>query len=390
VSRSALAAALLALCMVAACGGSTAPESVEWPEHAQKHRAAGPAVRVRWVKELSPKFEGLYRPVERSAPAIDSELGRIYVGSTERYVWAFGADGKRLYRYATESGVESQPALDAKRGELYVTTVRGIVHALHAETGALRWQASLGASVSTEGVLADDALYVVTDEDSVFALSRTDGSVLWRYRREPRAGLQVAGHAGITVTNNRLLTGFSDGTIVALSPGDGRQLWLVDTTLDILDPGQLERGFIDVDTTPVQYGDTVYAASFTAGFYAIDAARGEILRRDANLTGIATLSLADNAILLGSSRSGVICLDLPDLQPRWVHAMRRGAPGSIQVVGHRLYVTETRGALLALRLADGHEDGRLQTEYGFTGTPSLQGGRGFILGNAGTLFAFDY
>jgi len=53
-------------------------------------------------------------------------------------------------------------------------------------------------------------------------------------------------------------------------------------------------------------------------------------------------------------------------------------------------VTESRGALLALSIADGRELGRLQTEHGFAAAPSMAEGQGAILGNAGTLYAFDY
>ena len=46
--------------------------------------------------------------------------------------------------------------------------------------------------------------------------------------------------------------------------------------------------------------------------------------------------------------------------------------------------------LLALALADGREQGRIQSEHGFQAAPSLSEGRGFILGNAGVFYAFDY
>jgi hypothetical protein len=41
-------------------------------------------------------------------------------------------------------------------------------------------------------------------------------------------------------------------------------------------------------------------------------------------------------------------------------------------------------------LAEGREVGRIQTEHGFTATPSLFDGRGFIMNNAGVFYAFVY
>ena len=53
-------------------------------------------------------------------------------------------------------------------------------------------------------MLSSDALYVVTDDDTVVAFSRSDGSVLWRYRREPHEGFVIAGHAGLTSAGGKL------------------------------------------------------------------------------------------------------------------------------------------------------------------------------------------
>ncbi|HEX7476452.1 MAG TPA: PQQ-binding-like beta-propeller repeat protein [Polyangiales bacterium] len=374
---------------LAGCGAVGGAEDFSRLDQAQL-RAAGPGLRVRWATELAPHFGGPYVPVERAAAALDSEHGRLYVGSTQNVLWALRDNGRPLYSYQTESSIEAEPTLDPDHDQLYVTTVRGVVHALHASSGKLRWKFETNAPISRPGVLSEDALYLVTDDDNVLALSRSDGSVLWRYKREPRAGLQISGHAGLLLRHNRLFTGFTDGSIVALSPGDGHVLWLVDTTLDFADPTQTEKGLVDVDTTPVQVGDLIYAASFLGGFYAIDAAHGAVQMRNPELTGITTMTNDEDALVLGSAKSGVVCLELPSLELRWKRSGLRGAPGSVSLRSHTVYVTETRGALLALSLADGREQGRLQTEHGFAASPSLLDGRGFILGNSGTLYAFDY
>jgi outer membrane protein assembly factor BamB len=353
--------------------------------------SSGPALRVRWSKQLGPEYGGAYVPVERAAAAIDPLYGRVYVGSTQRTLWAFSPEGRPLYEYTTESGIEAEPTLDAQRNELYVATAGGRVHSLRASDGSVRFTVDLGASVSQPGVLSEDALYLVTDADGVFALSRKDGTTLWRYQREPRSGLKVSGHAGLLSSDQRIITGFSDGSVVALAKGDGHAVWVVDTTLDFADPAQSDQGFVDVDTTPVQVGDTIYVASFLAGFYGLSAQDGTAQFRNAELTGVTSIAADERTILLASAERGVVCYDLPTLTARWSkHQDLRGAANHVQVRGRTAYVTETRGAFLALALADGRETGRLQTEHGFAASPSLVEGRGFILGNAGVLYAFDY
>lgn len=352
--------------------------------------SSGPAVRVRWTKPLAKEWGGLYVPVERARAALDPANDRIFVGSNEKVLWAFEATGRPLYQYRVESGIDAAPTLDSARDELYLPTAAGQVHALRASSGELRWKAELSGAISQNGMLTKDALYVVTDDDAVFALARKDGSILWRYKREPRAGLKVGGHAGILLTKERLVTGFGDGSLVALSPGDGRVLWVIDTTLDFADPATAELGFVDVDTTPIQVGEVIYAASFMGGFYGVAASDGAAVIRQADLTGITSIAAEENTLVIASADYGVLCIELPNYNTRWIRDTKPYVASTVQIDRHMVYLTETRGALVALDLADGSELGRLQTEHGFLAAPSMLDGRGFILGNAGVLYAFDY
>lgn len=386
---SAIAGLALAAAAVGCGAGST---GVDYGHFDKTARAvSGPELRVRWTKPLAQEWGGPYIPVERAGAAIDAQRQRIYVGSTQRALWAFDATGKELYKVKADASVEAPPTLDASRDELYLATGSGRVYALNASDGSERFHVELGSPVSQPGVLSDDALYLVTDGDGVFALSRKDGSTLWRYQRDPRAGLKVTGHAGLLASDQRLITGFSDGTIVALGKSDGRVNWIVDTTLDLVDSSAAETGFVDVDTTPAQVGDIVYAASFSAGLYALRAQDGVTQVRNAELTGITSLTADERTLSVVSAERGVTCYDLPSMTVRWsrTHGIR-GAANSIHLEGRVLFVTESRGAFLALAIADGQELGRLQTTHGFTSMPSFASGQGTILGNSGVLYAFDY
>lgn len=373
------------------CGaGSTGLDYGRWD--ATSRPVSGAALRVRWSKPLAPDFGGPYIPVERAAVALDQRHDRLFIGSSDKVMWAFESHtGRVLWKRNFGESIDAEPTLDPVRDELYVTTAGGQVYALGASDGETRFQVELGASVSKPGVLSDDALYLVTDGDGVFALSRKDGSTLWRYQRDSRAGLKVTGHAGLLVSDQRIITGFNDGIVVALSKSDGQVLWIVDTTLDLTDTAQADIGFVDVDTTPVQVGDTVYVASFLAGLYGLSVQDGSPVFRRAELTGITALAADERTLTLISAERGVHVYDLPGMLPRWVRkAHIRGAANSVRLQDRVLFVTESQGALLALSIADGTELGRLQTAHGFSTNASVAQGTGAILANTGVVYAFDY
>jgi outer membrane protein assembly factor BamB len=352
--------------------------------------SAGPALQVRWTLPLSTDIVGRSVPVEQASPAVDPLKGRVYVGSTRGALWALDADdGRKLYRFDAGAAIEAKPAVDAERDEVYAVSVRGTVIALRGEAGTERWRTELEASVSAPAVLSPDAAYVVTDEDTVFALSRTDGSVLFRYKREPVEGFAVAGHAGITLSGSTLVTAFGDGVVVALDASDGRVRWELDTAAD-LEEGDPRRRFTDVDTTPAIQDGVVYIASFNSGLYAVNLADGELRHHDPSVPAITGITATPDALLLSSALRGVICLDLPGLTPRWQCVPQHGAVGAIHVEHGRAYVAESLGSLVSLSLADGQEVGRLQTRHGFTAPAMLDAHRGFALSNAGTIYAFVY
>ena len=88
----------------------------------------------------------------------------------------------------------------------------------------MRWRSSAGGPVRSAPVLSRDAVYVVTESDGVVAFSRASGEQLWDHRREPTDGFHIAGHAGLVLTGDKLLTAFSDGVVSAFDARDGRVL----------------------------------------------------------------------------------------------------------------------------------------------------------------------
>jgi outer membrane protein assembly factor BamB len=387
VRRSGAHLICLALLAIAGCVTHTPPRDVRFT--GDPERGAGPGVLVRWTLDLAPPFTGAYVPVEQATPGVDAVNDRVYTGSTRGKLIALNLSGHPVYSVDAGAGIEAQPVSDPARGEVYVSTVRGGVLALRGADGSQRWKAEVGASISQPGLLSSDALYVVTDEDSVIAFSRSDGSVLWRYRREPHEGFVIAGHAGLTNAGGKLLTGFGDGTVVALDASDGRVIWETDTSVDLVDVESTQR-FVDVDTTPAVAGDLVYIASFTGGLYALELATGTVHAHEGDLHGVTGVTATTDALILSSAEAGVVCLELPQLSVRWRHRVDRGAPGKTQVQGDNVYFAESLGALLALSLADGREMGRLESAHGFTAPPSFEGRVGFALSNAAKLFSFSY
>lgn len=347
------------------------------------------ALRVVWRKELTPARRGNYRPIENAAAAIDLQHGRVYVGAASGSLHAYDLDGRPLYRFELHESIESEPALDPEHDELYVGTERGELYALTASSGKIRWRVETGAALRRRPVLYRDALYLITEEDVVESRARADGSVLWSYKRDRSDGFLVAGHAGLALTaDGRILTAFSDGTVVALDALDGRPRWERPTALDVpeVEPGRPR--YVDADATPALVGDFVYAASFGGGLYCLDQRNGSVIWRDAEWTGITSLAATDDgALLLVSADRGIARYEPSRRAAVWIKPNERGSFGVPELHEGLAMLGDSRGSLIALALDTGDELGRVESGHGFVARPVGVGGHGFVLSNGGSLLA---
>ncbi len=385
------AAALLiasSLCAIPGCGAAGTPatnaDHFGWVEQGDAYARPGEGgFNVRWSKQLTDRWEARFLPVELSSAEFDRNRKRIYIGTTEGNMFAFGLNGRRLFFYDAGAQIESKAAVDGPTGEVYFPAVDGHVHALTVE-GELKWKTKLIGTIRTQPVLTADAVYVVGENDIITALAREDGRILWTYDKEPVEEITIAGHAGMLLEEGRLYAAFTDGAVAAINPTDGRLYWEIETSIDVeLRPGNVPQ-FLDVDTTPIIRQGTLYVASFTAGLYALDAASGTVEWRDAEFQGVTGLAAAGRMLVISSARRGVSLLDLRTRKVQWEKAPERGAPTApiVTETGTVIY-GETKGSLLALSLADGREIARAEGGAGFSATPSTAGHFGGAISNGG-------
>lgn len=348
---------------------------------------------LRWSRRLGEDLglnelmSGVTVPTERAVPALDAIHDRLFVGSSTGQLWCFTGSGTRLWMYQAGGGIGAQPSLSIDRTKLYVGSDDGFLHALDATTGRLLWRGEMLGSLGKPPVVTEDAVYIVTDNDVVGAYDRASGDALWRFERQAPEGFYVTDHAGLVLADRRLITGFTDGSVVALDPSDGRVLWIRDTTVDIeTRTGELR--FTDVDTTPVILGETIYVASFAGGLYALEAASGSVRWVRPEWTGI--VALADTGggrIALASGDFGIQSVRADNGDRVWTTPVRRGAPTSISVSGDSIVYGETTGGLVTLT-GRGREISRYEDGHGFAAPIAIEAGLAAVVSNAGTLLVF--
>lgn len=407
-------AALLSSTLVFGCGLAEVftgdrvnPEVPTW-----YHRPSG-AMNVFVHRTLTAPSRQAGEDWERGRPEIDPEHDRVFVGSSDRGLYALRAgDGSTIWRFETLGLVQSEPLYDGETDQVYFGSHDGALYCVKAHSGKLVYRFDTGAEVSKKPVRAGDVLYFSNAADYLFAIDRRTGKQKWQVKRTPALGMEIAGHAGPAYdrASNSVFMAFSDGHVVAYDGKDGTERWPVDLSAEAEQSGGEALRYLDVDTTPVlddhAQGRVVYVSSYQGGVYALDASSGARVWANDKATGVTDLvlyteqahapnphgpdrdgpSVPQRKMLIASSATtGLQGLDPATGRVVWKNKVPEGGVTAPVPVAGAILVGTTRYGLFLMSPRNGKVIDGLDLGTGFAQTPAAFAGRAYVMTNAGTL-----
>jgi outer membrane protein assembly factor BamB len=133
--------------------------------------------RLRWRAQSRPRLLG-GRGRFYSTPAL--AYGRVYLGSTDGKMYAYGATtGHLLWATSTGGYVYSSPAVAA--GLVLAGSYDHDFYAFDAATGAIRWRFRTNGPISGSASVIDGVVYVSTLRGRTYALDARTGQLLWSF-----------------------------------------------------------------------------------------------------------------------------------------------------------------------------------------------------------------
>jgi outer membrane protein assembly factor BamB len=379
------------------------PELPLWVHH------PGGAMEVVVRRKITVAERVTGEDYEHGRPEIDPVHRRVFVGSSDRGLYALRADDARpLWRFETMGPVQTEPLYEPGEDALYFGSNDGALYKVAAPDGALRWRFMTNAEIGRRPVLQNGMLYVVNANDTIVALEAATGKLRWTQHRSPALGMEIAGYAGPLVTPDRVYVAFSDGHVGAYDPLDGSEKWPpVDLSAEVEQAqGEVPR-YLDVDTTPVldtiSIGRVVYVASYAGGVYALDAQTGSRIWVNDRAAGVTSLLLwqepshpprdgigppvSGRRLLLASSgTTGLWALGTEDGREIWRRQLPDGGVSVPVPVAGALMVSTTRYGLFLFSPINGGTIDGIDIANGLTMAPAVYGRRAFVMSNAGVLF----
>ena len=246
-------------------------------------------------------------------------------------------------------------------GTVYVGSA-GSVHALEADSGAVRWEREIGSAVSASPAVSGDALIVGDSGGRLTALARGGGEILWT--SEPIGGAVLG---AVSANDESAFAASSDGVLAAVSLEDGAALWAYETGGAIVGGVALA-------------GDSVFAASLDEWVYSLDAESGALNWRTELGGGAAAAPLvAGDAVLVGALDGRVYALEAADGANEWSFYAGAAVSGGVAASERAAFFGAGDGFAYSVSLRNGSLNWRRRIGYDATrSAPALDGGLLYI------------
>ena len=358
-----------------------------------------PAIAMTPTRRWSVGIDGGSNRARLGAAPVVAE-NKVFVVDVTATVHAFAADtGAKLWSASLSKDEENRRArfgggVSYEDGRVYATDGLGDVVALAAADGKEAWRAKPGGPLRGAPTVANGQVYVLSQDNQIFALNQSDGTVVW----SQSASLESQGVFGVAApaaNAGTVVAGFSSGELNAYRYENGRTLW--QDALSRTSITTSVSSLADIDANPVIEDGRVYAIGQGGRMVALEIATGQRLWEQ-NFAGISTPWIAGEWLFVATDDARVVCLSRANGKVRWIAQLtayrnekkRSGAYNWFGPVlaGDRLWLTNSRGELAKLSPADGSLLAKTEAGDSFSLPPVVANGTLYLLDDKGQLSAW--
>lgn len=184
--------------------------------------------------------------------------GVVYVADTKGRVQAVQRKtGQPLWQAHVKQGILSGPAQG--EGVLALGTAAPGVVVLRQSDGQILWHADVSSDVLATPVIAAHHVVVKTIDGRLYAFDRQTGEKKWVVDHgSPHLILKAS--ASPQAVGDKLVVGFSDGSLALFDLRSGRQLWQRNLAY-AQGASDVER-LVDIDADPIIDQEVIYLASY--------------------------------------------------------------------------------------------------------------------------------
>jgi outer membrane protein assembly factor BamB len=376
--------------------------NTEWTQaggnasHSMGHVTLGATIGQAWRVSIGAGSSNK----EQLASSPVFAAGRIFTMDTSAVVRAINPEnGATIWQTQVRGQDAPSSALfgggvSFDNGRIYATNGVGDTAALDAADGKILWIVRPGGPLRGSPTIANDNVYVVTQDNQLFALNPADGKTRWT----GAGSIEIAGVLGAAApaaAQGTVVAGFSSGELNAYRYENGRVLW--QDALSRTSISTVVTSLSDIDADPVIDSGRVYAIGQGGRMVALELVTGQRIW-EINAAGISTPWVAGDWIFVVTDQAQLLCIARNTGKVRWMTQLRHYEKekkkenpiawvGPI-AAGDRLILANTLGEIVNVNPADGAVQSTIETKMPVSLAPIVANNTMYILHDNGQLTAW--
>jgi len=251
-----------------------------------------------WTKNLDDSYLSGNLPIGLGAPRIYQDI--VYMGTLQGKMNAYDVESGRLLWSASDKTPLGGP-VEFFNDHIAYGGLNGRLFVRHYLSGKLKYAIDLAAPIESAPVFHKGHLFIYLRGHQVVHLDAETGKVIWAYKRAVPVTTTLQRTSKPLIIGNKVILGFADGFLGALSMDEGLVLWetkLVESSK-----------FVDVDLNPVLAGGVVICGSPSGELKAVNPENGAI-SRSFGVSVMAHPMIKGEQLILGTNDGEVLVMGL--------------------------------------------------------------------------------
>lgn len=326
--------------------------------------------------------------------------GRIYVVDTTARVTAFDANtGAQIWSNALEIEKDGKPSrfgggVSATGTNVFATNGVGDVASLAADTGVLVWKKRPAGPLRGAPTLSNGNVYVMTQDNQVYALRQSDGEAQWN-EAGPVSASGIFGVGAPAAAQGTIIAGYSSGELAAYRYENGRSLW--SDTLSRTAMSRSVSTLTDIDADPVIDRGRVFALGKGGRMASYELVSGQRIW-EINIAGISTPVTSGEWVFVMTDEARLLCVARSTGKIRWISKLQRYKNEKKKkkpiswygpvLAGGRLVIANSHGAVWSVAPDEGTATEILDVGNDVSLAPIVANNILYILDESGRISAF--
>lgn len=254
--------------------------------------------RVSWSKNLDLEYISGNLPIGLGAPRIFQDI--VYMGSMKGVMSAYDLETGRVL-WSVNDKTQLGGPVEFFKDHIAYGGANGRLFVRHYLTGKLKYAIDLAAPIESAPHYFNDRMVIYLRGHQIVHLDAETGKVLWVYKRAVPIATTLQRTTKPLVLGNKIILGFADGFVGALSVQEGLLLW----ETKIVDNSK----FVDVDLNPILAGGSIVTGSPSGELKAINPDSGAIAQ-SYNVSVMSHPLLRGEQLILGTNEGEVVLMGL--------------------------------------------------------------------------------